>query len=213
MRVQDSYLGWELLTHARGCTQSGWEVSVRLNDDARRHSSGLGHEERVEHRCADEYCRHGNRFDELVVRVVCRTCGMTEVITGEQTEDTGRSTGSTKWLGYGLPPRRLAGLLLWPGEPWLPIGRANSPEPHDFLVTRPGVKRVTEEVVAGQITQGRGRRGGVTWAGCAVPDENGPYGYSHIRWAYAEDGFKTPAAAAKWVAARLAEAEAGGGAE
>lgn len=210
-RVQDSYLGWELLTHLKGCKQPSWEVSVRLDDDAPRYHSSLAHEDRAEHGCKDEHCTHRNRFDALVVRVVCRSCGMVEMITGEQTEDTGRSTGSTRMLGYGLPPRRVAGLLLWPGEPWLNIGRANSPEPHDFLVTATGVKRVTKDVVLGQITQGRGRRGGVNWTGSAGPNERGAYGYGlgQLSWDHAQDGFKTPAGAAKWVAARLAEAVGG----
>lgn len=209
-RVQDSYLGWEVPRHAKGCTQTGWEVSIRLADDVPRYHAGLAHEERVEHKCSDEYCSHRNRFDELTVRIVCRTCGMAEVVTGEQTDDTGRSSTSTKQLGYGLPPRRTGGLLLWPGSPQLNVlGRMNSAEPHDFLVTRPGVKRVTKDTVAGQITQSRGSRGGVVWTACAVPSEDGPYGVGDIRWARVEDGFKNPTAAAKWIAASTAEAGEG----
>lgn len=203
--VQETYLGWEELTHRKGCARTGFEVSVRRNDDALRYHSGLAHEERVEHRCKDGYCGHRTKFSETVVRIVCRSCGVAEVITGEDTEDTGRTTTSTKALGYGLPPRRLAGLLLWPGDPWLSIGRANAAEPHDFLVTRPGITRVTKEDVAGQITQGRGKRGAVTWTAAAIPREEGPYGmFDRIRWAQVQDGLKTLAAAAKWTAAELA---------
>ncbi|TQE35445.1 hypothetical protein [Streptomyces ipomoeae] len=213
--VQDSYLGWEQLTHAKACKRPVWEVDLRRREDAWRYKASLAYEERAEHKCADEFCSHGNRFDELTVRIVCRSCGMAEVITGERNEDTGRTSTSTRWLGYGLPPRRIAGLLLWPGEPWLNVGRAETDEPHDFLVTRSGVERVIKEAVAGQIAQTRGKRGGVIWTGCAVPSEDGPYGVGlgRIRWARVQEGFKTPAAAAKWIAVQLAEAGAGGGAE
>lgn len=213
--VQDTYLGWELLTHREGCKRPAWEVDVRRREDSWRYQASLAYEQRAEHKCRDEFCNHGNRFDELTVRIVCRSCGMAEVITGERNEDTGRTTTSTKWLGYGQAPRRIAGLLLWPGDPWLNVGRADSPEPHDFLVTCPGVERVTREVVVGQITLGRGKRGGVNWTAAAVPSEKGPYGrgLGRIAWAHAEDGFKTPTAAAKCIAARLAEAEAAGGAQ
>lgn len=212
--VQETYLGWEELTHRKGCARPGFEVSIRRNDDALRHHSGLAHEERVEHGCEGAYCGHRNTFTETVVRIVCRSCGVAEVITGEETEDTGRTTTSTKWLGYGLPPRRMAGLLLWPGDPWLSIGRAESPEPHDFLVTRPGVRHVTKEEVTGQITQGRGKRGAVMWTASAVQSKDGPYGaFDRIRWAQVQDGFKTLAAAAKWISAELAAERGTGGGE
>jgi hypothetical protein len=213
--VQDTYLGWELLTHAAACKRPVWEVDLRRREDAWRYRAGLAYEERAEHKCADKHCTHASRFDELTVRVVCRSCGVAEVITGERTEDTGRTTTSTKWLGYGQPARRVAGLWLWPGEPWLNVGRDDSAEPHDFLVTRPGVERVTRETVVGQVTLGRGKRGGVNWTAAAVPSETGPYGrgLGRICWARVQDAFKTPAAAAKWVAARLEEVPAGGGGE
>ena len=213
--VQDTYLGWERLSHAEDCKRPAWEVDLRRREDAWRYRAGLAYEERAEHKCADEHCSHGNRFDELTVRVVCFSCGVAEVITGERNEDTGRSSTSTRWLGYGLPPRRIAGLLLWAGEPWLNVGRAESSEPHDFLVTRPGVEWVTKEAVAGQVTLGRGKRGGVNWTAAAIPSGEGPYGrgLGRITWARVTDGFKSPAAAAKWIAAQLAEAETGGGAQ
>lgn len=209
--VQDSYLGWELLTHFTACKRPVWEVDVRRGD-ALRYQGGLAHEERPDHSCTDELCTHGNRFDELTVRVVCRSCGKAEVITGEQTEDTGHSSTSATMLGYGLPPRKTAGVWLWPGQPWLNVGRANSPEPHDFLVTAERVERVTQEDVVGQITQTRGQRGGVIWTAAAIPSEDGPYGVGgtdRIRWARVLDGLKTPAGAAKWIAAQHAEVSGG----
>ncbi|MFI6337807.1 hypothetical protein [Streptomyces sp. NPDC050535] len=203
--VQETYLGWEQPRHHRGCTQTGFAVDYRVNDDVPRYGGGFG-EEKPAHRCKDEHCGHRNSFAEMVVRIVCRSCGVAEVITGEKTPDTGHGSTSTKSLGYGLLARRVSGLLLWPGDPWLSIGRADSPEPHDFLVTRPGVKQVTEPDVVGQITQGRGQRGGVMWAANAVAAKDGQYGVlGRVKWAHARDDLKTPTAAAKWIAATLVE--------
>lgn len=205
--VQDTYLGWEALTHREDCKSPAWEIDLRARQDSWRYKASLAREERAEHKCADQFCSHGNRFDELTVRIVCRSCGRAEVITGERNEDTGRSTTGTKWLGYGLPPRRTAGLWLWPGEPWLSVGRQATDEPFDFLVTGERVERVTKETVVGQITQTRGKRGGVIWTAAAMPSDEGPYGVGlgHIRWGRVQEGLKTPAAAAKWIAAQLIE--------
>lgn len=208
--VQSTYLGWEQPQHAEGCKRPVWEVDIRRQEDAFRHRYGLAYEERPEHSCKDEHCSHGNRFAEVTVRIVCRSCGMAELVTGEHTEDTGCTTTSTRALGFGLQPRRVAGVYLWPGEPHLNVGRAVSDEPYDFLVTAARVDRVTEADVVGQITQWRGKRGGVVWTAAAVPTERGPYGHGlgRIRWARVEEGLKTPTAAARWIAARLADAAA-----
>lgn len=214
----DSYLGWEQPQHFVGCKRPVWDIGIRTEErEYRYHGHG---EPPLKHSCPDEYCGHGNVFDATVVRVVCTSCGAARVITGEQTSDTGSTTTSTKALGYGLPPRRLAGLLLWPGQPWLNLGRALDEEPHDFVVTRAGVRQVTQDTVVGQLTQGRGKRGGLVWAALAVPDPNGQYGLAQpVRFAHANDGrdrggsvLRTVPAAARWVAARLAEQQSAGGA-
>ncbi|MFJ9895276.1 hypothetical protein ACIQPR_18365 [Streptomyces sp. NPDC091280] len=208
----DSYLGWEKPEHLRDCKRPAWDVSFRTEEKAYRHV-GYG-EERPKHECADkEYCGHGNSFDKSVVRIVCRSCGVARVITGEQTEDTGESVTSTKWLGYGLAPRQAAGLLLWPGTPWLDLGRFREAEPHDFVVTRLKVKEITEATVVGQISQSRGDRGGVVWTALAVPGPDGQFGYvQRIRFEHANDGrgrggrpLRTVNAAARWIGERLAE--------
>ncbi|MDX2667428.1 hypothetical protein [Streptomyces stelliscabiei] len=206
--MQETYLGWSVLPHAEDCHQPAWEVGQWVDDDAYRYKRAS---DPPRHGCTDEDCDHGNRFTETVLRVVCRSCGWAHVISGEFHSQ--RHT-TTERLGYGQAPRRTAGLLLWPGDPWLNVFREETDQPHDFLVTRLGVERVTRDAVAGQITQGRGKRGAVLWAANAAPSETGEYGggLGSIRWAYAEDGFKTPVAAAKWIAARLADAETAGGA-
>lgn len=213
--VLDSYLGWEQLQHLADCARPSWEVGIR--DEKVYRPCGFG-EPPLRHACPDEGCEHGNDFVQTVVRVVCRSCGAAHVITGERTPDTGRTDTSTRHLGYGLPPRRVAGLLLWPGQPWLPVGRAADAEPHDFVVTGPDAAEVTEATVVGQITQGRGKLGGLVWTALAVADPQGPYGFGQrVRWAHANDGrlrggrpLRTVGAAARWIADRLAEQSGGG---
>ncbi|MDQ0829505.1 ferredoxin-like protein FixX [Streptomyces achromogenes] len=207
----DTYLGWEKPQHHAGCKRPAWDVGIRTEERAARYV-GRG-DSACRHSCPDECCSHGNAYDQVVVRIVCTSCGAARVVTGEHTEDTGTSTTSTKVLGYGLPPRQVAELLLWPGQPWLPYGRALAEEPHDFVLTRTGVKQVTEDAVVGQITQSRGGRGGVVWTALAVPDPQGQFGYGQrLRWAHANDGrgrggsiLRTVPAAARWIGARLAE--------
>lgn len=211
-----TYLGWEQHQHHDGCKRPAWDVGIRTVENEYRYA-GSYHEERPKHGCPVEYCAHGNSFTKLVVRLVCHSCGAAQVVTGEHTEDTGGTTSDTRQLAYGLAPRQVAGLLLWPAQPWLDLGRLSSEEPHDFVVTRPKVKRVTEETVVGQITQGMGKLRGRVWTTLAVPDPAGPYGLtSHLRYAQANDGhgrggspLRTIPAAARWIGARLAENIAG----
>lgn len=195
--VQDSYLGWDLLAHRPECKRPSWTVELR--DDHRgfrRTYEGPGHS------CPNEDCGHDNRYTETTVRIVCSSCGSAHLLHGEDLKVT---TTSTAHLGYGLAPRKVAGLYLWPGEPWLYIGRAVSDEPHDFLVTRNRVQRVSEADVAGTITQARGRRGGVLWSAAAVPSAEGPYGISSVRFARVAENLRSVAAAAKWISGQLAE--------
>ncbi|MFI8531095.1 hypothetical protein ACIGMX_12680 [Streptomyces aquilus] len=209
----DTYLGWSELQHAEGCKRPLVKTAWRRDEKQWRRSPGFG-EPPVKHSCTGgEYCAHGDCFTQLTVRIVCVTCGAAQLITGEDTEATGISTTSTKHLGYGLVPRQAAGLLLWPGTPWLDYGRAGSEEPHDFVVTRTGVRKVTQDVVVGQITQGRGKLNGLIWSTLAVADPEGRYGFGQpVRYVHCNDGqgqggspLRTVKAAARWVAARLAE--------
>ncbi|MEV7953687.1 hypothetical protein ACIO6T_41255 [Streptomyces sp. NPDC087532] len=202
--VQSTYLGWEQPLHRTGCKRPVWDIDVRREDGAYRYH---GHSEpRLAHSCPEECCDHANSFTRVTVRIVCRSCGVAELVTGEHTTDTGHSITSTTQLGYGLAPRKVAGLFLWAGEPYLTVGRAGSDEPHDFLVTATRVDRVTQGAVVGQITQWHGKRGGVIWTASALPDPHGPYGHGlgRIRWNRVQEGFKTVAAAAKWIAASAA---------
>ncbi|MEY2249374.1 hypothetical protein AB8A21_41785, partial [Streptomyces sp. BF23-18] len=192
-----------------------WDIGFRTEDREVR-IRGFG-EERPQHKCPDEGCEHGNAFDKVVVRIVCQSCGAAHLITGESTRDTPALRASTEILGYGMAPRQMASLLLWPGHPYLDLGSYRSDHPHDFVLTRTKAKAVTEDTVVGQITQSRGDRGGIVWTALAVPDPQGPYGYGQrIRWAHANDGrgrggspLRSVGSAARWIAARLAEQPAG----
>lgn len=205
----DTYIGWDKPAHNNLCKRPAWDIGVRTEErQARHHYRG---DDPLKHSCAD--CEHRNTFSEIIVRIVCTSCGAARVITGEQTRDTGDTSTSTKYLGYGLPPRQVAGLLLWPGHPYLEFGRLGTEEPHDFVLTRTKVKEVTEAAIVGQITQSRGERGGIVWTALAVPDPDGQYGYGQkIRWAHANDGrgrggtpLRSVGSATRWIGARLAE--------
>ncbi|MER7874862.1 hypothetical protein ABTY63_15065 [Streptomyces solisilvae] len=200
--VQATYLGWEALAHRPDCRRPAWEVDVRTERGGRDLRS-YSDDERRKHSCPDEDCTHGNTFDRITVRIVCRSCGLAHLISGEE---TGRTSAEVKHLGYGMEPRRAAGLYLWPGEPWLAYGRAVSDEPHDFLVTRERVERVTAADVVGEIGQGRGKRGGVVWSAVAVPTPEGQYGVGPVRWSQAIEDLRSVAAAAKWIAAQVGDA-------
>ena len=208
----DTYLGWDTPEHFKGCKRPAWDVAVRRDTHEYRRDRGFG-EPPVRHSCPDEYCEHGNSFAKVSVRIVCTSCGAAQLVTGEESDDTGNSTTSTKYLAYGLPPRQAGGLLLWPARPWLDRGRANDPEPHDFVVTRTGVKNVTEDVIVGQLTQGHGKLRGLVWAALAVPDPDGQYGFGQpVRFVRCNDGrgnggspLRTVTTAARWVGAQLAE--------
>lgn len=202
----DTYLGWDLLSHFEGCKRPAWTVDVRVKDDVFRAREGG-----EKHKCANEDCYHGDRFTRTTLRLVCLSCTRAYMLDSEDELRSGQPKTLTK--GYGQPPRRMAGLLLWPGEPFLSWGRMSTNDPWDFVVTRTGVTRVTEADVVGVITQVRGKQGAVRWSVVAVRDPEGTYGLSPLKFAHAAERLQTVAAVAKWIAARLGEAEAGGGAE
>ena len=200
--VLETYLGWEEPKHMASCKRPAWSVDIRTDDDEVR--DRLGGEA---HACPNDECQHGDRYARTTVRIVCRSCQAAMVVRGEE---AGTSQGAGVTDGYGQPPRTMAGLLLWPGEPWLNIGRLRSDEPYDYVVTRKGVTRVTEADVVGVITQGRGKRGATVWGAGALPT---PGKYVRLNWGCTnkDQPARSVAAAAKWIAARLAEQQPGGG--
>ncbi|MEU3254238.1 hypothetical protein [Streptomyces sp. NPDC006997] len=207
-RAIDTYLGWSQPQHLGDCKRPDWAVDVRTEPREWRDRHGD-----APHDCPNDSCAHGDYYAETTVRIVCRSCQSAVVITGEECHTSEGSTAHTTH-GYGLPPRRAAGLLLWPGEPWLNLGHLRRDEPYDYVVTRTGERRVTADNVVGQISQGRGRRGAVIWHAAAVSDPDGPHGLKPVRWAYATGDaspLRSVGAAARWVGARLAEHASGGG--
>jgi hypothetical protein len=206
----DTYLGWEQPKHFEGCKRPVWVIDFRTDEDNLRARHGG-----CRHSCANEECGHGDRAPRLTVRIVCHSCQATFVVDGEDASGHWGTAKVTTW-GYGLPPRRVAGLLLWPAEPLYHFGRLSTDEPFDMVVTGLGVKTVTEADVVGLIQQGRGKRDAVTWTAAAVPSPDGEYGAGQrIRWSVVsleDKPLRSVAAAAKWVAARVAEHQVQGGA-
>lgn len=207
----ETYLGWEQPEHLAGCKRPMWAVDFRTDPEEFRYRYNGGDSQ--PHSCPNEDCGHGDRYPRTTVRIVCPSCQAAIVIRGEDAHTSRGMTANTTH-GFGLPPRKVAGLLLWPGEPFLSFGRLSSDEPYDFVVTRLGVKRVTETDVVGQISQSRGKRNAVTWTAAALPAPNGRYGYGRIRWSQVSgeaSPLRTVMGAARWVAARLAERATAGG--
>jgi hypothetical protein len=196
MTARDSYLGWDTLDHFEGCARPAWTVDVKTEYDAYRYRD---RESTAPHSCPDEACGHGPRYERTTLRVVCLSCTRLHVIASE----TGLRVTPAQHTGYGLPPERKHGLLLWPGEPLLTYGRLAAEEPFDYLVTHPRGTRPTKETVVGEITQARGQRGAVLYAAVARLDPAGEYGYGEYRWANAVMGLRSVGAAAKWIAAAV----------
>lgn len=205
--VQSTYLGWDQPEHLDGCKRPVWSVDFRTDPEEFRYRY---HGDSSEpHSCPNEDCGHGDRYPRTTVRVVCTSCQAALVVLGEHASVQQGMTRTTTY-GYGLPPRRVAGLLLWPGEPFIDFGRLSTDEPYDLLVTRPGVKRVSRADVVGVIMQTRGKRGAITWSAATDPRDN-KYARGGIDWARrsGDDGaLRTVTAAARWIGARLAEADA-----
>lgn len=195
MSARDSYLGWDVLGHFEGCAKPAWTVDVRTEYDAYRHRD---RDSTAPHSCPDEQCGHGPRYERTSVRIVCLSCTALHVIHAEM----GLRQTPAQHTGYGLPPERKAGLLLWPGEPLL-TGWLAAEEPFDYLVTSSLVTRPAKDNVVGEITQTRGKRGAVLYAAVAQLDPAGEYGYGEYRWARATEGLRSVGAAAKWIAANV----------
>lgn len=194
--ARDTYLGWDELRHFTGCKRPVWTVDTRTEYDAYRRRD---RDSTAAHSCPDEECAHGPRYTRTTVRIVCQSCSRAHVISSEDDLDTTQA----KHLGYGLPPRRVAGLLLWSGEPLLSYGRLADDEPWDFIVTGPGVTRPVREDLVGEICQTRGKRGAVLYGAVARLSDDGAYGWSPFRWAAAAEGLRSVPAAAKWIASHL----------
>ncbi|MGA4979290.1 hypothetical protein [Streptomyces cinereoruber] len=146
--------------------------------------------------------RHGDRHDRITVRLLCRACDTVRLIGGEE-HDT--ETTTTARIGYGQPPKRVAGLWLYPGSPLLRLRDCNTPGA--YLCSREKVDRLSEKDIVGTVTEGRGKRGATVWHAAIGPDFHPPVrglsGYAVWAKNSGEKPFTSVTAAAKWVAAEL----------
>ncbi|MFJ6889872.1 hypothetical protein ACIQRC_34200 [Streptomyces californicus] len=190
-----AHLGWQPFGHRADCAKPVWEVDQQTQSDRLRPRY-----EGMEHACPNEECGHRAHFDQITLRVLCRSCGIVHLISGE--EYTTRTTNTVR-TGYGQPPKKVAGLWLYPGPPLLDLRGYDSPGA--YLCSRQKVDRLSEKDIVGSITEGRGKRGRTVWHGAIGPDFF-PWGLTgYANWAKnsGEKLFTSVTGAAKWVAAAL----------
>jgi hypothetical protein len=152
------------------------------------------------HFCPNVDCNHHDQYETQVVRLMCETCGVVRIYTGEF---RAQETTTTRNTGYGQRPRRIGGLWLYPGPP-IVYGEA---DPWDYLVSRAKVPRLTPADVVGWIGQTPGPRGGTAWKARARPEPMDPdWDPAGLHLRYTLDGggpFKTIPAAARWIQTHL----------
>lgn len=132
-----------------------------------------------------------HRSGESTVRVLCRSCERVELYSGVTT----RESSSTREIGYGQPPRRVAGVWLYPG----PAFMADESDPWDYLVARERRDQLGPDDVIGWIGQQSGpRRAGLAWKALAGPGQITDEGRFMVH-ATTERVFKTIRSAAGWI--------------
>ncbi|MEU9535855.1 hypothetical protein AB0D00_26550 [Streptomyces sp. NPDC048213] len=197
-----AHLEWQPLTHGRDCAKPVWEVDQQTMFGALR-----SRYEGREHSCPNEECGHGDRYDRITVRVLCRSCGTVHLINGEEQHIV---TTTTVRTGYGQPPKKVAGLWLYPGPPLLHLRDYDSPGA--YLCSREKVDRLSEKDIVGSITEGRGKRGRTVWHAAIGPNfyppSRGLSGYAVWAKNTGEKPFTSVTGAAKWVVAELDAAAA-----
>ncbi|WP_330335748.1 hypothetical protein OHS33_39580 (plasmid) [Streptomyces sp. NBC_00536] len=192
-----AYLGWTRPAHRPDCARPSWEVDLRTEFGQHRNRRGG-----PAHSCPNDDCDHGDQYEEVTVRLLCRSCQVVRLITGEEQSDRSTTTAST---GYGQAPKPVAGLWLYPGPPLL---RLHDSTPYSYLCTLERVEQLDEKDIVGTIVEGRGSRGATVWSAAALLEvrhlpsvRTEPY----FTWktVSGDTAFKTVAAAAKWVKAAV----------
>lgn len=200
MRLTDTYLGWDQLTHGINCAAPAWDIDVRREEGAHP----LSHRQDLQHSCSNENCSHHNLFTRVTVRVICRSCTTAHLISGE---DLTQERTTTEAIGYGQPPRRMAGLYLWPSEPVLfgygPGTSGHDDQPRSYLATAHLVERVTPQDCVGVIGRHPTARSRELWWASAIsiplPGRlTAEYG---LNWARRASELPSLDAAAEWIAA------------
>lgn len=166
MHLTDTYFRWNPLTHTIDCAAPAWDIDVRRDEGAHP----LPHREDLQHACTNGNCGHASTFTRVTVRVICRSCGTAHLISGE---DLGQVCTTTEAIGYGQPPRQLAGLYLWPSAPVLygegPGRSGYDDQPRSYLATTRLVERLTPEDCVGAIGRHPTARSKELWWARAVP--------------------------------------------
>ncbi|MGW6210991.1 hypothetical protein [Streptomyces sp. NPDC055109] len=185
--IESLYLGWSPLSHGPGCPSLTWDsVEILRDEGGRIVQSGA-----ERHACANADCSHTDTFTRVQLRLLCRDCSTVRTITGENLTDDPISIEDSGW---GLAPREVSGVWLWPGQPVISGG-----EPNDYLVTRTA-DGVTTENLYGIISGHREADNIRRWIAAALPDPDGPHGEHSLRWQYRTAGLADVAAAAAWIA-------------
>lgn len=202
-----AHLGFQSPQHKAGCTATGWDVDYRREPNTSRSTDDTGHS------CpqADNDCRHGDTFEKLQVRILCRHCGAATLLVAEEPRDKGlRTTGQ---LGYGTAPRKIGSLWVYTGPPPEFGLLSDTPgEPRWYLVARSQADRLTPDDVVGVIWPADGKRlaPGFTASTDLVPfgepDWNTPQPWAFKHQARADDlHFRTIGAAVKWIEQQLTD--------
>ncbi|HEX6359471.1 hypothetical protein [Actinophytocola sp.] len=191
----NAYFGWSQPAHRPDCKRPAWEVDSRPDYSAWRPRN-----EGCDHSCPNEGCEHGNEYECLTVRLVCRSCDLVRRFRGESYELAPTTTAAT---GYGTPPRKVGALWLYAGPPLLYDGT----EPDEYLCAPERVDRLEPEHVVGSIGRHEGQRGGVSWKGAALPEiitpRYTPRPYLTYTVVSGDVRFRSVKAAANWVQAQV----------
>ncbi|MBE4790968.1 hypothetical protein [Streptomyces caniscabiei] len=206
--IEHTYFGWNQLTHTDNCTDPAWTIDVRHDLGIRPLANGT-----ILHGCPDQHCAHEGGLDRVTVRAVCRSCRTAHLITGEALT---RTTTTTDAIGYGQPPREIAGLYLWPSRPVLhghgPGRSGLDDQPHEYLVTTTPVDRLTPDDCIGAIGwHFNAARQNRWWAGAIqtpppprIKSQPGEY---CLAWARRSSDHTTVDQAAAWIAATVDPAQ------
>jgi hypothetical protein len=173
-----------------------------IREEYFEYSSAAGHAEGCPKRDTDDWevtirrRAQYNRPDEVVVRLLCRTCGVVAYLEGgESSEHT-----STARSGYGAPSEKCGPVWLHPGP--CPAYHLQ-PGPWEYFVTGSSQPPADESEVIGYIGHCRTKRGAVRWQA----------GYGYRRGGIerqAPDLFTSKRAAARWVTEQQQAAAAAG---
>lgn len=186
--IEELYLGWQQLTHTTACPNPVWDsVEWRRDEGARLVQQGA-----EAHECISGDCDHGNGFDRVQFRLLCRDCQTVHVLDGE---GLGSTVTTTALTGWGQPPRKTAGMWLWPGETATPDGR-----PHDYLVTRDPVTPATPGALHGLITSYWDSVGTPLWIAYAHHHPDGTHKRGRLTFTHRTNALTTVQDAARWIA-------------